>query len=514
MARKWWTLVLVCTAILMLLLDITVVNVALPDIERELGADFTELQWVVDAYALTLATVVLTAGALADRFGRKRAFVTGVALFTGASLLCALATTPLFLILARALQGIGGATMFATSLALLSQEFHGRERGTAFGIWGATTGTAVAIGPLVGGLLTGISWRWIFLVNIPIGVLALAASVLRLGESSDPERSRFDLAGFATFSGGLFLLVFSLLRGNDEGWSSALIVATLAGAAVLLAGFLAAELRQRRPMLDLSLFRKLTFVGAQTTAFGLSFAVFALFLYLTLYLQNVLGYSPLQAGLRFLPITALSFLVAPLSGKVSAYLPPRLLLGAGLGCAGLALLLMHGLSSGSRWTALLPGFLLLGIGVGLTNPPLASVAIGVASPTRSGMASGINNTSRQVGIATGIATLGAVFQHHVQTAVAGALSSTPVASRGEEIGHAVATGGGRAFGGAPPEVRARLAQVARTAFVGGLNEIFLVSAAVAFAAALLALAFVRRRDLVQGELSASEAERGRRGTRA
>ncbi|MGI8421885.1 MAG: MFS transporter, partial [Gaiellaceae bacterium] len=306
--RKWWTLIAVCTAIFMLLLDVTVVNVALPDIQRELHASFTDLQWVVDAYALTLATFVLNAGSLADLLGRRRVFASGVVLFTVASLLCGVATGPLFLILARGLQGIGGAIMFATSLALLSQEFHGRERGTAFGIWGATTGAAVAVGPLVGGALTqGFSWRWIFFINIPIGIAAFAVTMLRLAESRDERHGGIDVLGLATLSTGLFLLVFSLLRGNDLGWSSAWIVGGLAAAVALVIAFVAVEVRQSRPMLDVGLFRVPTFVGAQIAAFVISSAVFSLFLYLTLYLQNVLGYSPLSAGVRFLPITLLSF---------------------------------------------------------------------------------------------------------------------------------------------------------------------------------------------------------------
>src|SRR3954447_13109621 len=225
MARKWWTLVAVCTATFMLLLDITIVNVALPAIERALDASFSDLQWVVDAYALGLATCVLTAGALADLFGRKRLFLIGIVLFTIASAACGIANDPLFLIIARGLQGIGGAAMFATALALISQEFHGKERGTAFGIWGATIGLAVAIGPLVGGMLTSwLSWRWIFLVNIPIGIGAVALALTKLRESSDPEHSRLDPVGLVTLTSGLFCLILALIEGNSRGWSSGLII--------------------------------------------------------------------------------------------------------------------------------------------------------------------------------------------------------------------------------------------------------------------------------------------------
>jgi EmrB/QacA subfamily drug resistance transporter len=475
MDRKWRALVIVCVAIFMLLLDITVVNVALPDIQKELHASFTDLQWVVDAYALMLATAMLNAGTLGDMLGRKRVFIIGVGLFTAASAACGAATSPLFLNLARGAQGIGGAIMFAVSLAILSQEFHGKERGTAFGIWGATIGAAVAIGPLVGGALTTwLGWRWIFFVNLPIGVLCIVVAIRVLHESRDEQHGGFDLAGFATLTGGLFSLVLALLRGNDWGWTSGREIALYVIAVVLLAAFVAVERRQTEPMLDVSLFRVATFAGAQIVAFSISAAMFSQFLYLTLYLQNVLGYSPIQAGLRFLPLSAISFFVAPVSGRLSARLPVRFLLGLGLGLVGLALLLMHGLTPSSSWTHLLPGFLISGIGIGMVNPPLASTAVSVVEPRRAGMASGVNNTFRQVGIATGIAGLGAIFQSSIASKLHGAGSAKAVASG------AIQQGG----------------DVARAAFIGGLNDILLVGAYLAFAGAVLALVLIRRRDLV------------------
>src|SRR3954471_10140232 len=295
MARKWWTLVAVCTATFMLLLDITIVNVALPAIENALHASFSDLQWVVDAYALGLATCVLTAGSLADLFGRKRLFLLGIALFTLASAACGAAWDPLFLIVARGVQGIGGAMMFATALALISQEFHGKERGTAFGLWGATIGAAVAIGPLAGGMLTSwLSWRWIFLVNIPIGVFAIVLGLRELRESSDPEHSRLDPLGLVTLTVGLFCLILALIEGNDHGWTSAFIVSLLVVALVVLAVFVASQTRDRPTMIDLALFRRPAFDGAQTTAFTISASTFAMFLYLTLYLQNILHLSPIE----------------------------------------------------------------------------------------------------------------------------------------------------------------------------------------------------------------------------
>jgi EmrB/QacA subfamily drug resistance transporter len=500
MDRKWRTLIVVCVAIFMFLLDITIVNVALPNVQRELHASFTDLQWVVDAYALTLATFVLNAGSLADLLGRKRVFVAGVAIFTASSALCGAATSPLFLILARGAQGIGGAIMFATSLALLSQEFHGKERGTAFGIWGATTGAAVAVGPLAGGALTTwLGWRWIFFVNLPIGIACVAGALRELRESRDEEHGGVDVLGLVTLSAGLFALVLALLRGNDWGWTSGRVLVLYAVAAVLLVAFVLGEWLQSRPMIDLALFRKPTFVGAQLTAFAIAASIFSMFLYLSLYLQNILGYSPIGAGLRFLPTTLMAFACAPLAGKLSAHAPVRLLLGGGLALVTIGLLLMHGVSVDAGWTTLLAGFFFTGSGIGFVNPPLASVAVGVVEPRRAGMASGVNSTFRQVGLATGIAALGALFQHRVLSVLSGGIPG----GRGQQLAQAVSAGQVKqALVHVPPAQRAHVASVARAAFVSGLNEILLVGSFVAIAGSLLALALVRRTDFAR----APEAE--------
>ena len=494
MERKWRALIVVCVAVFMLLLDITVVNVALPDIQKELHTSFTELQWVVDAYALMLATAMLNAGTLGDLLGRKRVFVVGVGLFTAGSALCGAASSPLFLILSRGLQGIGGAVMFAVSLAIISQEFHGRERGSAFGIWGATVGAAVAIGPLVGGALTEwLGWRWIFFVNLPIGVACVAGAIRELHESRDEEHGGFDVPGFLTLTGGLFALVLGLLRGSDWGWSSGRVIGLFAAAAALLLLFGVVELRRESPMFDLALFRVPTFTGAQIAAFTISAGMFSQFLYLTLYLQNVLGYSPIQTGVRFLPLSLLSFFVAPLAGRLSSRLPVRILLGLGLALTGGALLLMWGISTSSGWTALLAGFLVGGIGVGMVNAPLASTAVGVVEPRRAGMASGINNTFRQVGIATGIAALGAIFQNRIHSEI----TSKAPGGQVDRFASAVASGATKqALQAVPQQARAQAARVAREAFVSGLNEILLVAAFVLFAGAILAFVLVRGRDFV------------------
>jgi EmrB/QacA subfamily drug resistance transporter len=489
--NKWGTLVAVCAATFMLLIDITIVNVALPSIQRALDASFTEVAWVVDAYALTLAATMLTAGSVADLLGRRKVFALGVAVFSLASLLCAVATGPLFLILGRALQGIGGAQMFATSLALIAGAFHGRERGTAFGIWGASIGAAVAVGPLVGGALTeGLGWRWIFLVNVPVGAVTLALTYLWVAESRDPVGRRVDWAGLGTFSGAMFSLVLALLRGNDEGWASGVIVGLLAAAVVLFAAFVAVEALQARPMVDLRLFRRPGFVGAQLTAFAIGAGFFSMFLFLALYLQNTLGYSPLQAGLRFLPITLVIFVVSPVVGRLAGTVPARAFLGGGLALIGCGLLLMARLDDHSTWTALLAGFVVAGLGTGLVNPTLAGVAVGVVPPQQSGMASGMNATFRFAGISTGIAALGALLQHHVATAAAVAASPGHVGPVAQQIASGNAD---RALAGSAPALRA----VAGHAFVTGLNELFLVGAAVTIAGGLLAFGLVRAGDLVQ-----------------
>jgi len=519
---KWWTLGTVCTATFMLLLDITVVNVALPDIARSLHASFSDLQWVVDAYSLSLAAFMLSAGSLADLLGRRRIFVAGLVVFTVASLLCGVSGTPTVLNLSRVLQGIGGAAMFSTSLALIAQEFHGRDRGTAFGIWGATIGAAVAIGPLVGGVLTdNLGWEYIFFVNLPIGAAAIFVAVTRLGESRDPEGVRVDWPGLVTFSAALFLLVFALVRGNAEGWGSTLIIGFLLGSLVLLVAFVVIELRRPHPMLDLALFRKPAFAGASVVAFALSASMFAMFLYLTLYIQNSLGFAPLEAGLRFLPITLVSFVVAPISGQLSARIPVRILLGLGLALVGTGLLLMSGLTADSKWTHLLPGFLLAGAGVGMANPVIASTAVGVVPPRRSGMGSGISNTFRQVGIATGIAGLGALFQHKLATTIPHALQSVSLPGAGGSGSSQFLTVFGNVSGeefanGNPAqftaslhgELRDAVAHAFRAGYVDALNDLFLVAAVVAFVGAVAAFALVRDKDFVVSPSSHAPAAGG------
>ncbi len=443
---RWTTLAVVSVATAMLLLDVTVVNVALPAIRHDLDAGFGELQWVIDAYALMLAATLLSAGVLADRIGRRAIFAAGLGVFTACSALCGAAPSPLVLDLARGAQGVGAAAMFAASLALLANEFQGTERGFALGVWGAVTGAALAVGPLVGGVLTDeLSWRWIFLVNLPLGALLIWLTLRRLPESREDRRRPFDLAGMATFGAACFLATYGLIRGNEDGWGSPVIVAALVSAGALVLAFLLVERRAEAPMLPLALFRIPAFTGTALVAFAQSVALYPLFLFLAIYLQDGLGLSPTATGLRLLPLTVVLFVVAPISGRLTGRWPLRVPLATGLVLIGTALLLMRAVDADSEWTVLLPGLLVGGLAIGVISPALAAAMVGVLPVERSGLASGINNTFRQLGIAIGIAGLGAIFQHHA----------------------------GHAFG-------------ARPAIVDGLEAVLAVAAAIAFLAAALA----------------------------
>jgi EmrB/QacA subfamily drug resistance transporter len=411
MFSKPGTLAVVCLATAMLMLDIAVVNTALPHIARDLDAGLTGVQWVVDAYTLALATVVLSAGSVADRFGRRRIFMWGMGLFTVSSLACALSQSITMLDAARAVQGTAAAMLFASSLAILADAYPGEaERAQAFALYGATIGASFALGPLVGGALTsGFSWPAVFYVNIPLGVLALVAGFTWLRESNDPAARRIDWPGQATLTAGLFLLVLALLRGNQEGWTSTRILAELIGGGVLLLAFVRVEQRVREPMLPLGLFRNRSFTGAQVAAFSISASFFALFLYLTLYLQGVLHLSPFDTGLVYLPGTILMFIVSAASAQLADRSSPGALITGGLilVAGGLALMTLAGVDS--TWLALLPGLLVVCVGTGLVNPALASVALGSVETTQSGLGAGINDAFRQGGIAVGVAAFGTLF---------------------------------------------------------------------------------------------------------
>jgi EmrB/QacA subfamily drug resistance transporter len=508
MDRKWWTLLAVCTGVFMLLLDITIVNVALPYIQQDFHATLADLQWVIDAYALTLAAFLLTAGSVGDLVGRRLVFAVGIVVFTVGSALCGVAPDPTFLALARAFQGVGGAIMFATSLALLADAFAPQERGVAFGVFGAVTGVAVAIGPVLGGALTSaLSWRWIFFVNLPIGIVALVVTLREVRESKAPVASRPDWLGFVTFTLGLTALVYGLIRSHPDGWGSTTVVGSLIAAVVLIGLFLVVEVRSRAPMLDLHLLRVPTFNGGLIAAWSISASLFSLLTYVVLYLQNVLGSSALDTGLRLLPMTGGIFLTAGLAGRLTGHVATRLLIAPGFVLIGAGLLLMRGITPTDDWTHLLPGMIVGGIGAGLVNVPLASTAVGVVEPARAGMASGINSTFRQVGIATGVAALGSILASQADSTVVSHLGSTPLSGQAHALAASVSNGSVlQAIATVPAHLRGVAASAAKAGFIDGLNVVLLIGAVIALVAAVLTFILIRQRDFVGLQMQRAEAE--------
>jgi len=456
--HKNWTLLAVCLGTFMLIVDITIVVVALPSIRAGLHTSFSQVQWTVDAYSLTLASLLLPSGSLGDIFGRRRLFAAGLAIFTLGSLLCALSTSGAMLVAFRVFQGIGGATIFSTSLALLAQTFQGRERAMAMGLWGTVVGAAGGAGPLLGGLLTTeLNWHWIFYVNLPIGVVAVLITLTRVQEGRPPVARRVDLPGFLVFTAGLFLLVFGLIESSTHGWGSSAVLIPLAVAIALLAIFPVVEHLREQPMFNITLFRKPAFVGGAVAAFGINGGLYAMFLYLTLYMQNDLHISALGSGLRLAILTLVSMCVGMPAGRLSHRFPIRWLIGPGLLLIGVGLLLMRGIDPGTSWTHLIPGFLLAGAGSGLVNAPLGATAVGVVQPHDAGMASGINSTFRQVGLAVMIAALGTIFAHDLAHTSA---ATMPV--------H----------------------------YASALNDLLLVTGLLALVAGLIAMPLIRPRDFV------------------
>jgi EmrB/QacA subfamily drug resistance transporter len=392
----------------MLMLDISVINTALTKIAHGLDTGLGGLQWVVDAYTIPLAATVLTAGAIADRFGRRRLFMLGLAIFTASSALCGAAGGIGVLVAARAIQGLGASMMFATALALISQVTpRPEDRANALAAYGAAIGASFALGPFIGGSLTALfGWRAIFLVNVPIGIAVLWTTYRGVAEGRDPTPRQVDVPGQIALIGGLFLLVLALLRGNGDGWGSTGIVAALAGAVALLIAFVVIEQRTRQPMLPLRLLSQRRFAGPQIAVFAISSSFFAVFLYTTLYLQTVLGMSPIQTGLVYLPGTFLVFLVSGMTAQFGARFSPARIASAGLLLVGAGLAAMLIIGVDSSWTALLPGLLLASVGTGLFNPTGSALALNALPDQQSGLAAGANDTFRQTGVAVGIAALG------------------------------------------------------------------------------------------------------------
>jgi EmrB/QacA subfamily drug resistance transporter len=413
--RKWWTLGAVALGLFMIMLDNTVVNVALPTIQRDLHAGLDELEWIVSGYALTFAALLLTGGKLADLLGRRLVFVTGLAVFAASSLACALAPSAGFLIGARVVQGAGAALMNPATLSIITAAFPPRQRGTAIGIWVGVSASALAIGPLVGGLLTEhAGWSSIFYINVPIGIVAIVASLLLVEETRDTSHEqRLDLPGLATAGLGLFALSYALIEANSYGWGSARIIGAFAVSALSLVVFVVLELRQRLPMLDLSLFRSGTFTGANTVLLLVTLAMFGVFFFVSLYMQNILGYSAVQAGAAFLPLTLLIILVAPLAGRLSDLVGSRWLLTVGMVVVAAQLLYLSRLGVHESYWALVPAMVLGGLGMPAVMTPATAAALSGVPVDKAGVGSAVLNSSRQVGGSLGIALIGAIMAHEI-----------------------------------------------------------------------------------------------------
>lgn len=490
--RKWWPLVAICLGTFMLLIDVTIVNVTLPSIASSLGASFTSLQWVIDSYALALAALLMVSGSIADRLGRRRVYLVGLVVFALASLACGVAPNSAFLVAARGVQGIGGAAMFATTTALIVTSYSGRDRGVAFGVWGATSGAAAAAGPLLGGLLTqSISWRAIFLVNLPVAVVTIVATLRVVAESKDPSPHRIDVLGAATFTLAAAALVYGLIEGGRDGWTSTSALVSFLIAVLAAVAFVRTERRNPDPMLDVRLFTRPSFAALMLAAVLTSGASFAHLAYVSIWLQSVRGLGPIQAGLVFLPLSLASFVVSAAIGRHLQGIPPQLPIGGGLLVDGAGLLLLTLVGPGSSWPALMPGLALIGVGVGLALPVLTSATFAAVPPERAGMAGGSVNTFRQLGQAVGIAVLGTVFGSRIGDVV----HASPVASataQGGRISAALAGGGYSAvLHRVPEQYRAAFADVAYRAFASGLDRIFVLSGVAALVGGVTVLLVVR-----------------------
>ena len=469
---KWWTLAAMCFALFMLMLDNTVVNVALPSIQRGLHASLASLEWTVNAYTLTLAVLLVTGGRLGDIFGRRRMFLFGVVVFGVSSLVLGFAPNDTWLVAFRAVQGVGAAFMMPATLSIITQAFPAEQRGTAIGTWAGVSALALAIGPVVGGFLTeDVSWRAIFFINPPIAVVAVAVTLFATRESRDETVDKtVDYAGIATITIGLTALVLALVEAHSWGWGSPAIISLLALAAVALIAFVMIERRVRAPIVNFVFFRSRTFVGANLVAFLISFAMFAQFFFLTLYLQNILHYSALQTGVRFLPATVLIIIMGPLAGRLTDRVGPRPLMTLGLLVVACALAIQSRLTVHTGYGLLLPGFVLMGLGMGLVMSPMSTAAMNSVDQTKAGAAAGLLSMIRMVGSTFGVAVIGALVTTIGASQIDSSLPHLPVAARQHIVD---ALGSGATIGGHAP---AQIVSAANGAFVSALGTGLLVSA--------------------------------------
>jgi EmrB/QacA subfamily drug resistance transporter len=510
--RKWWTLAAMCFALFMIMLDNTVVNVALPSIQRDLGASLSSLEWTVNAYTLTFAVLLVTGGRLGDIFGRRRVFVSGVILFAASSALIGLAPDQAWLVAGRAVQGMGAAFMMPGTLSIISNTFPPAERGRAIGTWAGVSALALALGPAVGGALTEyVSWRAIFFLNLPVAIGAVTVTLFAVRESFDKTVDRrVDFAGIGTLSVGLSALVLALVEGNGWGWGSPEIVALLIAAAVGLTAFVLVELHGKAPMVQFEFFRSRSFLGANMVAFIVSFAMLAMFFFIALYMQNILHYSALEAGIRFLPSTVVIIFAAPIAGRLADRIGPRIPMTVGLSLAAFALFLQSQLTASSGYADLLVPFAVMGLGMGLTMSPMSTAAMNSVSPDKAGVASGILSMSRMVGGTFGVASIGALFQSLSKDRLASDLAGVHLSA----AQHTAVTDGigggqvGNALKSLEPGAAQDVARAMKDAFVHGLSGSLKLSTAVAAAGAVLAFVLVEPKLAArrQGDLAHAEAQ--------
>ncbi len=491
---KWWTLIAACFALFMAILDNLVVNIALPTISRELNATTTQLQWIVSAYTLIFASLQITAGGLGDRLGRKRWFLFGLGLFTCASLLGALSQNITMLIFARAVQGLGAAFIMPLSLSLISVAFPPEERGKALGIWSAISVSGLALGPIVGGFLVQYAnWHWVFIINIPIGIIAFFVASAVVQESRDTSGTVvLDIPGTVLITGAIASLTWGLIEAGNRGWGNTLILAAFAAAVVLTATFIAVEARTEKPMVPLRFFRSTTFSGANMDSFAISFLIAGVAFYLTLYLQNIHGFSPVRAGLAMLPMVATMMIFSPISGTLIGRIGSRLLISIGMCIAGIGTLLFLRSGVHSSYLAIVPAYVVMGFGMSLIFAPMTTAVLNSVESEKSGVASAINGAIREIGTAFGIALLGTIMnrvyqsQYNATGSIIEARSNPalgPLRSLVDLVGSGASLAGRliedtRRFPGVPSALAAQLRDASSHAFITGMDRAIVISSGV------------------------------------
>ena len=507
--RKWWTLGAMCLALFMVMLDNTVVNVALPSIQRDLDTSISGLEWIVNGYTLSFAVLLAVGGRIGDIFGRRRAFVIGVIIFTVASTTAGLAPSNFALVASRVLQGIGAAFMMPGTLSIITDAFPAHERGKAIGTWAGVSALALAVGPVLGGFLTEeVSWRAIFYINLPVGVVAVLAALFVVRESRDTTvGSKVDYAGVGILTVSLTALVLALIEGNSWGWDSTAVLALIAVAVVSLVAFVVTENRVKAPIIEFALFKSRNFIGSVITAFIISFAMMGVFFFLALYMQNILGYTALEAGVRFLPTTLVIMVISPISGRLADRIGPRWLIVAGMILIALSLYLFSTIENGTTFADILPSFIILGAGIGLTMSPMSTAAMNAVPKTKAGVASGVLSMFRMVGGTFGVAALGALFQSQAKDRLATTLGGENGLSAAQrtDFAHQL-TGGVPSLDGVSAAKADRLVSAGHDAFVYGLSHAMTLSVAIAAVGVIVAFLMLDSQAPVVDEDTREAAE--------